>query len=250
MFSTLQTVCTGGGKLSSKLASAATANICKDILNCYGASEIGLMAAGHVSLLERNPDALGYAVPHVEIQVVDDDDRPLPAGEEGRVRVTGRTLIKGYVDAPGTPPNPAFKDGWFYTGDNGILEDDGLLCIYGRSGEVVNAGGVKLAFDALELALRGYAGVADAGVATLADSMDVEKIYCAVVPGASFDLGGFEAHIKSNDELRELLKKAAGICRVDAIPRGENGKIQRAMLSEKIKSRSWTWPNGSFLFQV
>ena len=93
--------------------------------------------------------ATGYVAPWAELEIVDHNDRPVPAGSEGIVRI--RATCQG---APYPPEraaeNTSFRDGWFYPGDLGRYETDGLLVLTGRTSEVINVGGLKLAPEVIE----------------------------------------------------------------------------------------------------
>ena len=103
------------------------------------------------------PSAL--SLPVHEVEIVDAADNVLPVGSEGFVRLrTTQFLLNFQIDDPNT---------WYYPGDVGWLTDDGVLCIAGRKGDVVNRGGVKLSMTDFEDFLRSCPGVKDAGVCTL-----------------------------------------------------------------------------------
>src|SRR5881397_4033053 len=105
------------------------------------------------------PDAVGFVVPEVKVEIVDASDALLPVGAEGFVRV--QTPFSSAL-APG-----ADSKKWYYPGDIGWLTDNGVLCIAGRREDVLNRGGVKLATTEFEEFLCAAPSVRDAGVCSV-----------------------------------------------------------------------------------
>ena len=96
-----------------------------------------------------------------EVEIVDDAGKPVPAGEVGLVRVRNSYLVKGYLNSPEAEAK-AFRDGWFFSGDFGTWGPEGGLQVLGRTGDVINKGGIKVSALAIDEVLREAEGVADA----------------------------------------------------------------------------------------
>ena len=77
------------------------------------------------------PGAVGYVLPDAQVQIVDQSDNELTPGTEGIVRVRTDQQASGYYGDP-VASAAAFRDGWFYSGDYGYVDDDGLLVITAR----------------------------------------------------------------------------------------------------------------------
>ena len=90
--------------------------------------------------LQGHPGAVGYLYPDVEMQAVDADDKPLPPGTEGTLRVRSGGCASGYFDDPAASAR-VFRGGWVCAGDVGTVADDGLVTVTSRSSEVINQGG-------------------------------------------------------------------------------------------------------------
>lgn len=103
-----------------------------------------------------------------EIDVVGPDDEPLPPGSQGIIRVRSPSVCDGYYNDPqGTAA--AFRDGWYYSGDRGFLDDDGYLYISGREKNLIKTGGINVAPAEIEDVLLSFEEVADAAVVGVPD---------------------------------------------------------------------------------
>ena len=80
--------------------------------------------------------------PVCPVEIVDDEGRLLSVGKEGRIRVKSDTMVWPFSGSM-FETEDGKGDGWFYPGDIGRLDDDGLLIVTGRADEVINAGGIK-----------------------------------------------------------------------------------------------------------
>ena len=89
----------------------------------------------------RKPGSVGLPA-GPEVAVLNDAGRPLPPGAIGEVAIRGPNVANGYQDDPAATA-PAFREGWFRTGDQGRLDDDGYLWLTGRLKEIINRGGEK-----------------------------------------------------------------------------------------------------------
>lgn len=176
-------------------------------------------------MIAHIPDAVGFVIPGAEVEIVDAADRVLPVGSEGFVRVRSKQFVSNFgIDDPNT---------WFHPGDFGWLTAEGVLCIAGRKGDVVNRGGVKLSVVDLERFLTSCPGVSDAGACTLMGKSGFEEVWVALVFEPSVDLAELRRQIDANREFGPNIDK---LFVVEAIPRGQLGKIQRAQLSEMLQS--------------
>ena len=171
--------------------------------------------------------ATGYVAPWAELEIVDVDDRPLPAGAEGLVRI--RATCQG---APYPPEraaeNASFRDGWFYPGDLGRYGDDGLLILTGRTSDVINVGGLKLAPEVIEEILRKHPAVAD--VAAFGDLGDggIEEIFVALVPKApAVDTQVIAWCAERNVPVKRIFT-------IDELSKTSSGKIHRDLLKRQL----------------
>ena len=165
------------------------------------------------------PKAVGFVIPEAEVQIVDADGKILPPGSEGAVRLRTTQFLENFAITD--------SDTWYYTGDIGWLTKNGVLCIAGRDGDVLNRGGVKLSISDFEEFFRSRPGVLDAGISTLMGSSGFEEVWVGLVLSSSADLDGLRNSIDTSGNYSRNFDR---LFAVEAIPRGALGKIQRDAL--------------------
>jgi long-chain acyl-CoA synthetase len=208
------------------VARAARAATGAEIHNLYGSTETGTVTRRPYD--SDDPYDAGEITPGTDVEIVDGDDRPLPAGEVGLIRYRRHLQATEYHDDP-VSSELAFRDGWFYPGDLGSL-DGQRLRLAGRASEIVNAGGVKIDPSRVDAIAIEQPGVLDAaGFATL-DEMGMTQFALAVVTGEGFD----PAMLTST--LTEVFgwARPSILVKVDAIPRNAMGKPLRRDLADRL----------------
>ncbi len=185
--------------------------------------------------------AVGPMLPGVDEVIVDADDHPLPAGEEGEILITGPNIMKGYYKLP-DQTRDVFVDlssgstnghggvlRYFRTGDIGKLDEDGFLFITGRKKEMLIIGGENVFPREIEEVLNKHSSVHDSAVIGKQDGVrgEVPIAFVEVEEGCSFDDTALRAWCR---ESLAGYKVPREIRRVDALPRNPTGKIMRREL--------------------
>lgn len=131
----------GGAKASSRFIEYLQ-DFVETIYVGYGSSEAGPICRNSV---RPGPEFDNLGRPHnfVNVEIVDQEDQPLPAGTEGEVRVRTPCMVSRYAFADEASAR-AFRNGWFHPGDTGILDEEGQLRITGRINDQLSIGGVKV----------------------------------------------------------------------------------------------------------
>lgn len=226
-FPSLKRIQVGGATLPPSIALAARAMLCPNVVGVYGSTEAGGIAHTPAAVLQAVPDAAGYVLPGVEVQIVDAEGQSCAAGVEGVVRVRTPDMLGHYIgDAQASAES--FRDGWFHPGDLGVLQPDGLLRITGRADEMINAGGVKVNPALIDAFLLTQPGVLDAAAFARRRAGATDLVWAAVVPGEGFsDQALLEA-------CRQRLNSRAPVhvVQMAQIPRNAMGKPVRVRLSE------------------
>ena len=202
------------------------------VIEAYGMTEAAhQMASNPLPPGVRKPGAVGLAA-GPEVAILDGSGRVLPAGSEGEVAVRGDNIFGAYENNL-TANDSAFCDGWFRTGDEGCLDEDGYLFLRGRIKEIINRGGEKVSPREVDEVLLGHAAVAQAVTFAVPNDRVGEEVAAAIVlrDGATI----------TEDELREYaahrlidFKVPRQILFVDEIPMGPTGKVQRTRLAETL----------------
>jgi len=217
-----------GAAVPDELRAVAMERLADRIIDAYGSNEVGVISV----IMAPGSGGFGAIMPGVEVEIVDDEDRLLPDGETGLIRVRGVGRFTGYVD-DATLTRRMLRDGWFYPGDLGI-RDGRRLQVVGRTGDQINLGGVKFGLSKIEGAAQrsGGAGLKDAGAVTLPNAAGLDDIHVALVTDGSDDRGVVE---RVSAALRDITGDIH-LIRLDQIPRNDMGKIDRARLKAAIQA--------------
>jgi acyl-CoA synthetase len=207
-----------------------------EIARSFGSTE-------HPSITGSSPDAPhdkrvntdGRPLPGVEIRLVDDDGKDVEVGTPGEIWSRGPELFVGYTDAAAT--KAAFSaDGWFMTGDIGVVDDDGYLAITDRKKDIIIRGGENVSAQEVEELLVRMPEVAEVAVVAAPDAR-LGEVACAffrMQPGH---------RAPELAEVRTYLEQA-GIARqkwpeylraVDEFPRTASGKVQKFVLRQELR---------------
>jgi long-chain acyl-CoA synthetase len=143
----------------------------------------------------------------------------------------GRLRIRSRLTAQPADGTPLSEDGWFVPGDIGHLDENGRLFITGRTTDLINVGGAKIAPERVEQVLSEHPGVADCGVVGVPDPSGGDLIVAAVVARGELNLDELSGFVAE----RFRAAPVARIIRLDRIPRGATGKIVRPMLAQILK---------------
>lgn len=222
-----------GGRLPIALRDEALRRFCSQITLNYGATETGTIASGDASVLDRHVGAVGYVVGNAQLEIVDESDQPVAVGQPGIVRTRSTVMIDAPAGGDGDGRETAFREGWFYPGDRGMLLDDGLLVIFGRDADTVNIGGIKLSLAELEEPARALKEVEDVCALSLNLAFG-DRLAFAVVCAADVDLSALGKRIC--DAIPTALPPVT-IMRVPSIPRNEMGKVPRLAFAEQISKQ-------------
>jgi len=221
----LKTIRIGGSLLSPEGIQRIKNHLCRNVIIAYSSTEAGIAAMAPHDMIAQIPNAVGFLVPEAEVQIVDAADNISPAGSEGFVRLRTAQFLTNFQVKD--------SDTWFYPGDVGWLTEDGVLCIAGRKGDVVNRGGFKLSIADFEEFLRSCPAVIDAGICTQMGASGFEEIWIGIVLAPEADIGALRKTIEANDNFGGNIDK---LFVVEAIPRGNLGKIQRDELKKMLLS--------------
>jgi long-chain acyl-CoA synthetase len=129
----------------------------------YGSTETGMIAANLSDDPVTTFESVGTPVKGVELEIVDDDGDPLPAGEIGEVTVASAAATSGYGDLPELNAI-AFRDGRFFTGDLGRIDHGGMLSIVGRKKLLIETGGFKVDPIEVEAVINSHPAVSESVV--------------------------------------------------------------------------------------
>jgi len=201
------------------------------IVERYGMTET-LMIASVRADGERRAGYVGPPLEGVDVRVCGEDEADVPADDAtiGDVLVRGPSLFEGYLGRPEATA-AAHRDGWFVTGDLGVLAPDGYLRLVGRrSTDLIKSGGYRIGAGEVEAALLEHPGVAEAAVLGVPDPDLGERIVAWVVARAGDPVSERELI----DHVAATLtphKRPRAVRFVERLPRNAMGKVQKAELA-------------------
>jgi acyl-CoA synthetase (AMP-forming)/AMP-acid ligase II len=164
---------------------------------------------------------------NVDVAIMDDAGSLLPVGTQGEVVVRGANVTRGYHNNPEANAQ-AFTNGWFRTGDRGVLDADGYLTLIGRIKELINRGGEKISPLEIDSALLSHSAVAEAASYGSPDPKYGEEVHAAVVLKADASVEALLAHCR--ERLADF-KVPKVLHLVKELPKGPTGKVQRRHLA-------------------
>ncbi len=234
----LSVVWHGGGPCSIELKQRMLDWWGDCLIEYYGATEGGAVTLIDAAEARTHPGSVGRALYPSRLVVVDDQGRPLPPGEVGRVFVSRRRGFD-YHGAPEKTAAAHLDAGTFTYGELGYLDADGYLYLTGRQSELIVSGGVNIYPAEVEAALLAGPGVRDAAVVGEPDPEFGERVLAYVEPlDPSFSADALGAELDSACRARLAgFKRPRRYVFVAAIPRDEAGKLRAGSLPMPAEGR-------------
>ncbi|KAF7315640.1 hypothetical protein MIND_00079500 [Mycena indigotica] len=238
-FKTWRSAASGAAPLGKELQLEASKKLGVNISQTWGMTETSAVVTMVPHSVEERTGAAGILLPHLEIRIVDENDKDCPAETPGEILVRGPTVTKGYYKNP-TANAETFKDGFLCTGDIGLFKN-GQLYIVDRKKELIKYKGLQIAPAELEATLLSHPRILDAaviGVHSAELETEVPRAYVVADPkGISAD--DIKALIK--ERLASYKQLRGGVVFVAEIPKSPSGKILRrelrAMATESAKAK-------------
>ncbi|HEY5008971.1 MAG TPA: class I adenylate-forming enzyme family protein [Caulobacteraceae bacterium] len=230
--STLMTVGGGGAPRAPEQVKQIEASFAKALPNTgWGMTETNAIGTGigGLAYLER-PASSGRSSLVLDLKIIDEKGKGLPAGERGELLVRGTSVFRGYWNRPEVNAE-VFIDGWFRTGDVAYLDSEGFLFIVDRIKDLIIRGGENIGCGQVEAALLRYPDVYEAAVYALPDERLGEEVAATLYASSSIDLDALRAFL--NEHLARF--EVPRFIRVspDPLPRTASGKILKRELREE-----------------
>ncbi|NDV86859.1 AMP-binding protein [Aurantimonas aggregata] len=201
------------------------------ILERYGMTETS-MSTSNPYEGERRAGTVGFPLPGVALRVVDvETGNELPQGEIGVIEVKGPNVFSGYWQMPEKTAAEFRDDGYFITGDLGLVDPDGYVTIVGRGKDLVISGGFNIYPKEVELALDELPGVVESAVIGVPHPDFGEGVVGVVVARGALREEELTAALK---ERLARFKQPKRIVFVDELPRNTMGKVQKNVLRERF----------------
>lgn len=223
----------GSAPLLTETFDAFEARTGHRILERYGMTETGMSSSNPLEG-DRVAGTVGPPLTGVEIRVVNADGVTLPAGEPGAVQVKGPNVFQGYWKLPEKTAMDFTDDGYFDTGDQGMIDDMGYLSIIGREKDMIISGGLNIYPKEVELLLDEQSGISESAVFGVAHADFGEGVVAAVVETEPGSLTDAEV-IQSVKSQLAGFKVPKAVVFLNELPRNTMGKVQKKQLRDTYK---------------
>ena len=202
------------------------------VIEAYGMTEAAhQMACNPLPPRARKPGAVGVAA-GPEVAIMNAAGELRPAGEIGEIVIRGSNVTAGYRNNDAANAG-AFTNGWFRTGDQGVLDDEGYLRLTGRLKEIINRGGEKISPREVDEVLLDHPAVAQVVTFAVPHATLGEDVAAAIVLEESAEVDEQAIRGFAAKRLADF-KVPRKVLFLDEIPKGSTGKLQRIGLAEKL----------------
>lgn len=231
--SSLRLCLAGGAPLSKTVFDSLSRFVKAPLVEGYGLTEVSCVATLNPVDGVNIHGSVGPAIPTVSIGIFDKDGKELPPGIEnvGEIAIKGPNVMRGYYGAPEKSAE-VLKDGWFFTGDLGYLDENKYLWIVGRAKELIIRGGQNIYPREVESVIAKLKGVVDVAVIGVPEPIMGERVKAVVVLDKDAEV--------SEEQVKEFCQKRLADYKVprvvefiDKLPRNSTGKILKSQLVQK-----------------
>ena len=232
--SSLRTCITGGASMPVEVLRGFEEAFGCIVLEGYGLSETSPVASSNHPGMERKPGSIGTPLEGVEMQVFDEDDKPVPQGEVGEIVIRGHNVMKGYWQRPAATAE-AMRGGWFHSGDMARMDEDGYFFIVDRKKDLIIRGGYNVYPREVEEVLYEHPKIREAAVIGVPHDEWGEEIGAAVVLHEGEELAAEEvsAYVK---ERIAAYKYPRVVWFTDELPKGPTGKILKREIETPVEA--------------
>jgi len=207
------------------------------ILERYGMTETNMNTSNPLNG-ERRAGTVGMPLPGVEVRIVNESGEEHSHGITGALQVRGENVFKGYWKMPDKTAEDFTADGFFNTGDEGVIDQDGYVSIVGRAKDMVITGGLNVYPKELELLIDKMDGVLESAVIGVPHDDFGEAVVAIVVLEDSGVFNKRRAMTILKDNLAGF-KVPKKIIEVALLPRNTMGKVQKNVLREQYLNILW-----------
>lgn len=233
---TMRAFACGGASIPPGVAADMDKMFSTSLVPLWGCSETGIAS---IHTLGASVETLGasdgYPVPWQETRIVDVHEEIVERGTIGNLQVRGPGIFAGYLNRQDLTAAAFTDDGWYDTGDLGLLTPEGAIRIEGRSKDVIIRGGQNISAVEIENALFDHENIQEVAVVSYPDERLGERV-CAVVvaKGDEPTLATIVAHLDQAGMAKPFWPQRLVV--VDSLPRTPSGKIQKFVLRENLAS--------------
>ena len=209
------------------------------ILEGYGLTETSPVVSVNTEE-NRKSGSVGINLPYVNVKIVDDNGKELGRNEEGEICIKGENVFRGYYNNPAATAEAFDSEGWFKTGDIGVVDDEGFIFIRDRKKDMIIIKGLKVFSAQVEHVINDYPGIEECAVIGVPDGHggEIIKLYAVKRKGYDFNEADFRKYLKNN---LDNYKRPREVEFRESLPKNSLRKILKKDLRkeavEKMKDR-------------
>ena len=235
LFPRVRMLVAGGLPLHPDEKRAMLARVTPNFYEGYGTSGIAVISSLAPGEIPAKAASVGRPVAGVAVEIVDEHDRPVPAGSYGTIRCRSDLVSLGRCAEDESRSAEHFRDGWYYPGDIGALDAEGYLHLRGRVAEIIRSGATEVFAPEVEAALAAHPAVAEAAVVGVPAPARGEEVVAFVVKRGALDHDELSRHCRA---VLTPPQRPERIYYIDALPRIAGGKIDRSKLQSLALSEA------------
>ena len=237
---TVRAIAHGGSPIATEVVRRTwTAFPTAEMIEVYGATELSPLTTAlrneHLLLDDDRARSCGQSIPGTDVRVLDNDGVEVPRGEIGEVVVRGPNVMVGYWNKP-EQTEAVLKDGAYWTGDLGYMDDEGYVFLVDRSKDMIVSGGENVYCTEVEEVLYKHEAVLEAAVYGIPDEKWGEAVHATVVPRAEL------SNVNPDDLIEYCRSQIAGYkvpkgieIRQEPLPKSGPGKV----LKRELRAPFW-----------
>jgi acyl-CoA synthetase (AMP-forming)/AMP-acid ligase II len=235
---TLEMLCSVGAPWHREHKEALLPILPNSLYELYGLTE------GFITVLDskdfaRKIDSVGTPIPYCQMRIVDDSGRDLPAGEVGEIVGTSPLMMPGYYKRPDLTAQ-AIRDGWLFTGDVGMADEDGFLHLVDRKKDMIISGGVNVFPKDIEEVAVHHPAVREVAVFGVPNEKWGESPYAAIVLKEQIVVAADELRTWINARVAARYQQVHEVVIVEDLPRSTAGKTLKRVLREQYAALTLT----------
>ncbi len=201
----------------------------------FGSSEVPLVSLGYPGADDTHLAATtDGAIIDYDVRIVDDEDRDVPPGQEGEILARGAAMFLGYADQAQTA-DAITDDGYFRTGDIGLVTPEGAILITGRKKDLIIRGGENISAKEIEDVLHGHDAVAEASVVAMPHERLGEGVCAYIILRGEADAVALAAHVAASGLAKQKIPERFEF--VSDFPRTASGKVRKDLLRDDVKAK-------------
>jgi len=217
-----------GSPLHAEEKRQAARRLTPNFYERYGTAETLAISILRPEDFAARADSVGQSHSLAEIEIADENDRPLPSGSVGRLRFRGPGLGS---HLPGQTEETNFRNGWFYPGEIARLDEAGYIFLHGRTSDVIMRSGAKIYPAEVEGALVEHPGVIEAAVLGHRGADNEEAVIAFVVARGKLPTGELLAHCRMRLTPHKVPRQ---IHLLEQLPRNTAGKVDKVALAKYL----------------